>query len=76
MSGRSPLAWRPGPANKEGYVKAYLPHLGGVGWIPEEEAAKLPVRRWGTESRYAYVLAKEPEEVDDEWRRDHNGASP
>ena len=76
VSGRSPLAWRPGPANKEGYVKAYLPHLGGVGWIPEEEAAKLPVRRWGTESRYAYVLAKEPEEVDDEWRRDHNGASP
>ncbi|KAI1798227.1 hypothetical protein LXA43DRAFT_16970 [Ganoderma leucocontextum] len=76
VSGRSPLAWRPGPAHKEGYVKAFLPHLGGIGWIPEEEASKLPVRAWGTESRYPYVLAKEPSEVDDEWRRDHNGASP
>ena len=76
VSGRSPLAWRPGPAHKEGYVKAYMPHMGGIVWIPEEEASKLPVRAWGTESRYPYVLAKEPSEVDDEWRRDHNGASP
>ncbi|TBU45440.1 hypothetical protein BD309DRAFT_716479 [Dichomitus squalens] len=70
IEGRDRHALRQGPANKEGYVKAYLPHMGGIGWIREEEAAKLPVRARGTESRYPYVIAKELSEVDDDWRRD------
>ena len=69
------MDWRPGPAHKEGYVAAFVPEI-GISWIPEAEAAKLPVRARGTESRYSYVIAKEPDEVDDEWRQIHNGASP
>lgn len=73
--GRSPMAWRPGPAHQEGYVQVYVPHT-GLTWIPEEQAAKLPVRARGTESSHAYAIAKDPHEVDDEWRRTHDGASP
>ena len=75
MAGRSPMAWRPGPAHRDGYVAAYEPEI-GIKWIPEEEAAKLPVRARGTESRFPYVIAIEPSEVDDEWRKIHDGASP
>ncbi|KAI8970578.1 hypothetical protein BD414DRAFT_427588 [Trametes punicea] len=75
ISGRSPHRWRPGPAHKPGYVLAYVPQHGPC-WIHESKAAKLPVRAWGTESRYAYVIAKEPSQIDEEWRQTHDGASP
>ncbi|KAI0371935.1 hypothetical protein BV20DRAFT_1051125 [Pilatotrama ljubarskyi] len=75
VSGRSPLGWRPGPAHKKGYVMAFMPQH-GICWIPEKQASKMPVRARGTESRYGYVIAKEPSEVDEEWRNARNGASP
>ncbi|KAI0360694.1 hypothetical protein OH77DRAFT_1392609, partial [Trametes cingulata] len=75
VSGRSPLGWRPGPAHKKGYVMAFIPQH-GICWIPEKQASKMPVRARGTESRYGYVIAKEPSEVDEEWRNARNGASP
>ena len=56
-------------------MAAFVPNI-GITWIPEEQAAKLPVRARGTESRHAYVIAKEPSEVDDDWRQVRNGASP
>ncbi|KAI0674284.1 hypothetical protein C8Q78DRAFT_967519 [Trametes maxima] len=75
VSGRSPLDWRPGPAHRPGYVMAYIPET-GICWIPEKQASKMPVRARGTESRYGYVIAKEPSEVDEEWRNVRNGGSP
>ena len=75
ITGRDTHALRQGPANKEGYVRAYLPQSGGIGWIREEDAAKLPVRARGTESRYPYVIAKELSEVDDDWRRDRSASA-
>lgn len=75
LSGRSPMAWRPVPAHQEGSVMVYLPEI-GITWLPEDQAARLPVRARGTVCRFAYVIAKEPSEVDDERRRAGDGASP
>ncbi|KAH9920015.1 uncharacterized protein BXZ73DRAFT_52377 [Epithele typhae] len=74
-TGRPPMAWRPGPAHQEGFVPAFIPGTGET-WIPLEQANKLPVRARGTVSQHAYAVAKEPSEVDDEWRQRRNGASP
>ncbi|KAI0746756.1 hypothetical protein C8Q80DRAFT_794133 [Daedaleopsis nitida] len=75
LPGRSPMDWRSGPAPQEGSVMVHLPNARGVRWIPAEEAAKLPLRARGTISDQAYVIAKDPREVDDGWREDHENVS-
>ena len=72
---RDPNGWRVGRAHEEGFVLVFNPG-NGYTWIHEEDAAKLPIRARNTESRHPYVVAKDPSEVDEPWRLNHNGAPP
>ncbi|KAI0323752.1 hypothetical protein GY45DRAFT_1264088 [Cubamyces sp. BRFM 1775] len=68
VTSRSPTRHRHGRAHKPGYMMAFYPGE-GIRWVPEKQASKMPMRARGTESRHPYVIAKEPDEIDVEWRQ-------
>ncbi|KAH9896856.1 hypothetical protein C8Q73DRAFT_687478 [Cubamyces lactineus] len=74
VTSRSPNRHRPGRAHRPGYMMAFYPGE-GIRWVTEKQASKMPIRARGTESRHPYVIAKEPDEIDVEWRQ-RNGNAP
>ncbi|KAJ8475245.1 hypothetical protein ONZ51_g6680 [Trametes cubensis] len=75
VTSRSPHRHRPGRAHRPGYMMAFYPGE-GIRWVTEKQASKMPIRARGTESRLPYVIAKEPDEIDIEWRQRNGNVPP
>ncbi|KAI0777671.1 hypothetical protein BD413DRAFT_467209 [Trametes elegans] len=57
-----------------GYVRVCYP-AGQIRWVHKTKTANMAMREFGTQSDHAYIIAKHPSEVDEEWRG-RNGGSP